>query len=47
MKKPLGLTDYLAPWFIPLFMFFAGFFLSQVVQIKVEISSDRQVSSNR
>lgn len=47
MKKPLGLTDYIAPWFIPLFMFFAGFFLSQVVQINVEIGGSRQVYTNR
>jgi len=46
MKKPIGLTDYIAPWFIPLFMFLAGFFLSQIVQIKVETGSNIQVYTN-
>lgn len=34
MNKPIGIMDYVAPWFIPLFCFLAGYFLNTVIEVK-------------
>ncbi len=34
--KPIGITDYIAPWFIPLFCFLAGYYLNTVIEVKVK-----------
>jgi hypothetical protein len=33
--KPTGIMDYVAPWFIPLFCFFAGYFLNTVIEVRI------------
>ena len=35
MSKPIGIVDYVAPWFIPLFCFIAGYFLNTVIENRI------------
>lgn len=34
--KPTGIMDCLAPWFIPLFCFLAGYYLNTVIEVKIK-----------